>query len=69
MVRSPGASRTRCRLPVAPAVGCQASRSVARTDRSDSLTTSSTDSAGWLIRTAPTGRRETASESSFGARR
>ena len=37
--RSPGAGRIRCRLPSAPAVGCQASRSTPRTRRRPVLVT------------------------------
>ena len=42
----PGARAIRCRLPVAPAEGCQASRTSARTRRRPGWSTTSTDSAG-----------------------
>ena len=60
--RSPGESRTRCRLPEAPAEGCQASRSSARTRRREVLVATTRVSVGCPSRTEPTGRRSNDSE-------
>ncbi len=57
LARSPGPSRIRCRLSVAPAVGCQESRASPLTRRPPSLLATNTVSVGWPSRTVPTGRR------------
>ncbi len=57
LARSPGPSRIRCRLSVAPAVGCQESRTSPLTRRPPSLLATNTVSVGWPSRIVPTGRR------------
>ena len=57
--RSPGDSEIRWRLPVAPAVGCHASRSSARTRRSPPASTTRVVAVSSPRRTGPVGRRTT----------